>query len=359
MPVEKKSTEDEIADSLGIGDDGVDTVPGKVQGGQQDEDGDKSGEEPAAGSEGSQDKGAKAKGGGQDTGAGAGKGGAGDGKDKQGKGAQGQGDRGPKPLLDANGKPIVQGGAERRLFEKFKHAAEITLPGLQKELDVYKKASSFASFELSAAEAVTSYQIMQNLKKDPGATIKYLLTKARAQGHTIDLGDGAAGIDMAAIKAMISEATKPLSDASAAREQSQKIENEARAEWDAFQDRYEDAATHEAAIAQLLQKDEKLSLDAAYFKLRTFYVENGLDWSKPLQEHIDAAKKGQVPGKGGKGAGQGGNGERPRTQGRGGVQLNGGDLQDVDETLADASMPASASYEDIIRKTLRDNGHAV
>jgi hypothetical protein len=245
--------------------------------------------------------------------------------------------KGPKPLLDKDGRQLVEGGAQRRLFEKYRHSHEVEIPALRREIQAFKEASSYKEHGLTPAEAVSGYALVKAWKEDPARLISHLLTQAKAAGIKVDAGGGS--VDLAAIKQMISEATKPLADAQAAREARGEVDRKVRDTYDRFMASHPDASAHEEEIALLLDRNPDLNLEAAYYELRLHFQKNGLDWSQPLRGQIKRAPA---------------NGSPPRSRLRTETPVNG-DGEEQDPT----PMPASSSYSDIIKASMRENGYKI
>lgn len=193
---------------------------------------------------------------------------------------------GPQDLVGKDGQVIAVGGKERRFYEAAQTSKREVIT-LTKQLDdatirlkAFDDAGSVGKqYELTPEEVVTGAQLMSSYKKDPVSTIKYMLTEAQASGHNIDdIGT----TDMTAMKKMLDEAMKPLTDQRQAELDTQENTAQAKEQYNAFMGKYPDAAVHEDTIAQLLNEDPSLSPDAAYFKLQSYYATKNLDWKMSL-----------------------------------------------------------------------------
>jgi len=197
--------------------------------------------------------------------------------------------RGPQDLVDRNGNVIAKGGAERRHFETAQRekarADQLTreVEIIQGQLNAIKSTGSLGTqYSLSPEELTTGAQLISAYKNDPVQAIQYMLTQAQANGYNVDSLMGGGGMDPQAIKAMIENAVSPLLSEHRNKADTQEAENRAREIYDSFISKYPDAPVHEDALSRLLQQDPNLSVDAAYFKLRSYYAERGLDWTKDL-----------------------------------------------------------------------------
>lgn len=259
---------------------------------------------------------------------------------------------GPQPLRDANGNVIADGGRERRFYEAAQVARQENAR-LQGELE--KATAKVAAYEtantistqlgLSPDEATTGAKLMAAYKNNPVETIKYLLTEAQAAGHNVT-GIVSGGTDVAAIKQLIEQAFKPINDERAGNERAAQIEKQAVQQYNGFIARFPDAKIHEKTIARLLQSDPSLSVEAAYYKLQSFYLAKQLDWKKPL-EVLAEEMKGQQQQQGNTSSVT----RQPGLPGRGTSSTNAqasGEIADV-----------NTSIDDIVKESMREAGLSI
>ncbi len=277
------------------------------------------------------------------------------GKSKQGtKPEHGKSDKstGPQPIKDANGNVIADGGRERRFYEAAQVARQENAR-LQGELSkvtakvaAYETANTISTqLGLTPDEATTGARIMAAYKNSPVETIKYLLTEAQAAGHNVT-GIVSGGTDVAAIKQLIEQAFKPLNDERAGKERATQVEQQAVREYNNFISRFPDAKTHETTIARLLESDPSLSVEAAYYKLQSFYLAKQLDWKKSL-EVIAEEMKGTQQQQGGTSSVT----RQPGLPGRGTSVTNTqapGEIADV-----------TTSIDDIVKESMREAGLSI
>jgi hypothetical protein len=250
--------------------------------------------------------------------------------------------RGPQDLKDrTTGETIAAAGRERRYYENWQKSArsaqELTtkLEALQGQVDAYEKSGGLGQqYSLSPDELNTGAQIMQAWKADPANTVKYLLTQAQAMGLNVE---GIGSTDHNAIKTMIDQALAPIMQERQQNADTQRQEQEATRVYESFMSTYPDAQPHQSSLARLLANDNSLSLEAAYFKLRSFYLEKGLDWSKSLEDLEKAMS--QAPQK---------TTQQPLPHGR------SHDESSVNDTAEIAS--ADTSFDDIIRNAMGEAG---
>ena len=198
--------------------------------------------------------------------------------------------RGPQDLVDRDGNVIARGGKERRFYEtaqkERQRADTLTneINTLRTKVEAFEGTANLPNqYNLTPEELTTGAQLISAFKDNPVDTIKYLLTEAQSAGHNIE-GVGQ-GTDVAALGKMLDDKLSPLTT-----ERQQTLEHQQRQEqatqiYDQFMSSYPDSAVHQDTLAQLLERDTTLSPEAAYFKLKSFYLEKGLDWNTPLDVH--------------------------------------------------------------------------
>ena len=254
--------------------------------------------------------------------------------------------RGPEDLKDAQGNVIAQGGRERRFYE-VAHREKARAEGLSRELETSKaqidainKAGNVGTqFGLTPDEVTTGAQLMQAWKKDPANTVQYMLTQAQSLGHNMENVAGG-GVNMEAVQQMLNTTLAPLLGERQERADTQQARDEALKQYNAFNTQYPDAAVHDNSLSQIIKQDPSLSLDAAYFKLRSFFSERGLDFSKSLealQQEYVAAK------------GNGANNTQPQPP-------DGGSVNPNDATNTARVADVNETFDDIIKGAIKSAG---
>jgi hypothetical protein len=197
----------------------------------------------------------------------------------------------PQDLVDAQGNVIATGGKERRFYEtaqREKQRAEgLTrdVETLQAQLEAINNAGSVGSqYDLSPEEVTTGAQIIAAYKNNPVETIEYMLTQAQASGHNVDAIGQNGNMNLNAVKQMVDSAIQPLVAEQYEREENEAANDRAQEIYDNFNSQYPDSAVHEDSLARLLDQEPNLSPEAAYFKLRSYYMERNLDWTKSLEQ---------------------------------------------------------------------------
>ena len=196
---------------------------------------------------------------------------------------------GPQDLIDKDGNVIAAGGKERRFYETAQREraraeqASNEVETLKSQLEAINNAGNIGTqYNLTPEEVTTGAQIIAAYKENPVETLNYMLTQAQASGHNVD-GIINGGTDLAAIQQLIKNELAPITEEQQRRADTQEAEGRATEIYNGFMSQHPDAAVHENALARLLQEDNSLTVDAAYYKLQNFYLQRGLDWTKPLE----------------------------------------------------------------------------
>ncbi len=193
----------------------------------------------------------------------------------------------PKDIITTDDQRI-KGGVERRLYEKSQRLQQETttanarITELEGQLEAVNSAGNIGTqMNLTPDEVVTGAKLISAFKSDPVETVKYLLTQAQAAGHNVD-GLGGGSTDVNAIKTMLDTYMKPFVEEREQKQATEQRQQEVTTVYNNFITKYPDATIHESTLAQLLDNDTSLSTEAAYFKLKSFYLERGLDFNKSL-----------------------------------------------------------------------------
>lgn len=202
-------------------------------------------------------------------------------------------------LVDGQGNIVARAGKERRLWERVQRYEHFEVPELRKQVEQLTQQQAQTQvlnnvpqqLGLSNEDVLQGMRLIASYKKDPVATINYILTEARAAGHNIQ-GQDQGRIDLAAVSRLLDERLKPITEDRAAHQRQQEVQAQAEREYNDFITRFPDAVPHEDVIARLLQRDTRLSPEAAYYQLRLFAQQNGLNWNQPLQPQVLALQSG-------------------------------------------------------------------
>ena len=216
-------------------------------------------------------------------------------------------------IVDAAGNIVAAAGSERRHYERAQKQDKY-IGTLEKDLKEARDGASMtgvlndvpAKLGLNAQDTEMGLQAIASFKKDPVATARWMLQETMRLGYTVNqvLGENAEGkvdggsLDLAAVKAMISEQVAPLLGDRNAVQQQTANDATAQREYDGFMAKHENAHIHEGTLTRLLAGNSTLTPEVAYWQLREYSAKNGLDFNLPLGPQMQAkqsAQPGQQP----------------------------------------------------------------
>ncbi len=205
-------------------------------------------------------------------------------------------------VVDKTGKIIAQSGAQTRLWMEAQRSTaqvknlttqlEAANRRVQENERLIGSARELAELPtrlgISRDEYNEGLQMMSRWKTDPLGVARDLVARTLALGHNASdiLGKSAGdALEMKAIQHLINQSTAPLRQQQevSARQTEQNVAAE-RA-YNDFIGRYPDATIHQDAIANLMTQQRMPAVDA-YFAVKTFALENGLDFTQPLGPQI-------------------------------------------------------------------------
>jgi len=192
---------------------------------------------------------------------------------------------------------------------------------------------------LSDEDAMQGLRLIASYKKDPAATIQYILTEARAAGHNVQ-AENQGQVDLAAITRLLDDRLGPLVEDRATQKRTTEADAEAAKQYTDFTTRFPDAVMHEDIIASILQRDKTLSPDAAYYQLRLWAQEHSLNWNQPLKPQIEAAQQGGT--------------QKPVIPAIGGGRSGNAPVTDTTQTASVAD--GDADTGDIVKQAMREAG---
>jgi len=250
-------------------------------------------------------------------------------------------------LIDQAGNVIAKAGKERRLWERVQRYEHFEVPQMRQQVQALTSEAAQREvlnnvprqLGLSDEETLQGMRLIASYKKDPVATINYILTEARSAGHNLQ-GVGQGQVDLAAINRLLDQRLSPLLEDRETAQRQTKANEEAQTQYNDFITRFPDAVTHESVLAGLLQRDPRLTAESAYYQLKLWVQEHGLNWNQPLQAQVNTAQQGggtqqQVPPLGGS---------------------RGGNAPVMDTTRVGAVAGADADTADIVREAMREAG---
>ena len=249
-------------------------------------------------------------------------------------------------VVDAQGVVVAKAGAERRLFERAARASdELGKAQQQVQLLTNQLAQNNAldgqvrQFGLEPSEVTVGLQLAAQFKRDPVGVARTILQQVQAMGHNIE-GAPAAGVDMAAMKQMVSEAVAPFTQQQAQQAQDQQSRAAAETQLNNFYNRYPNASVQEESIASMVR--EGLGLEEAYLQLENYALKNNLDISKPLRPQIQA---------------RGTNGQQQQRQSRESLPNGQSSISaNASDPNANQYADPETSYKDIVRQSMLDSG---
>ena len=216
-------------------------------------------------------------------------------------------------LVDvATGEVVARAGAERRFFEAARQARaelarvqtavsqmEATVRERDTALAAYREAAnSYTSLGLEPQEVTMAMQLMSNYKRNPLEAIRYMLTEAQAAGHNVASITSGSGIDTAAIARLIDQRLAPFTQDRQSAQAQETAYNNARTVWQTLANERaaygEDINIHADAIANLLRRDDNMTLREAYLTLGNWALANGYDMGQPLAPQIQARQAGNT-----------------------------------------------------------------
>lgn len=263
-----------------------------------------------------------------------------------------------EPLKDDKGNTVARSGAERRIYEKTaKENTRLTDENktLQAEVSAFKQAGTIGTqLGLNAQEAVQAQQAWAAYKKDPVAVVNALLTDMKEKGINME-GIGS-GIDLKAVENLINSKLDPLTKDHQAKEAQQKAYEDAGEILDKFYGTFPEAEMHEKELAQYMQNNPDLSLEAAWNKFSIGIIKLGMDLSKPLAPQLKALDEAEA-GEGNKGENKkpsndttnpGQTSQKPLPNGKGG---NVADLDNPISKVGEFADP-SESFSNIAREAI-------
>ncbi len=254
-------------------------------------------------------------------------------------------------IYDSRGTLIAKQGAQRAIFHRLYPTIEAQareLAAHRQTIENYTQANELAKREnISLDEYGAALQMFASYKKDPLKTVQTLLTLMEQSGRDISSirqGQGVGVADIrSAVQEIVQEAIKPFSFLTEQQRQSQEqqaLHDEVITEYQSFIEEYPDARTHEETIANVM-RDKQVNHREAYFAVRAFAAENGLDWKQPLAPQLMARDR--------KPSGEGNN-RRPLPNMNGRNRVEQAHVPDG----ARDQHNASDSWDTIARKSIKD-----
>jgi hypothetical protein len=213
-------------------------------------------------------------------------------------------------IVDARGQVIAQAGGASRIFDKlypYIEREQVQSAALKAKVENYERATQAArDAGLSLEEQSAGLSLMVAYKRDKKVAINFLLQQAEESG--IDLSDirqGGGGLNPAALKQTVADILEeklarfnPFVENLQTQNEQQEVNTRAREIYNEFMETYPDVKPHTNEVATVMEAHPELTMEQAYFRLKTDVLQRGLDWTKPLTPQyvaIEQAKQGNNP----------------------------------------------------------------
>lgn len=230
-------------------------------------------------------------------------------------------------FVDEKGKMVARAGAERRLYEqarrfendlinerntvqKASQAVRQLQTRLQQAEQHVQQIQQNAPKELEAVsqarksgmqdqEIALGIDIVAQLKANPIQGVRRVLQSAQAQGYNLKdiLGEdvqGTSGIDMGAVKQMIDTQLQPITEAQRRQQAEEQRQQEGQQAYQQFVATHPNADVHMSLISDYVSRNPNLSAESAYYEIKMFAAQNGLDFSKPLGPQVAQTRQQQT-----------------------------------------------------------------
>jgi len=211
-----------------------------------------------------------------------------------------KGNNNSQDLLDKDGNIIAKAGAERRFYEENVRLKkdrdnfnQNILPRIKQEYDemanrinAYNETfKSLQMGDLSTEDINLGLELIRQWKKSPKDTINFLLTQAKSYGIDDISDEDKSKINMSAINQMLDQKLQPLLQQRENEQRQIQARMRAKNIYNNFISKYPDAQNHVNELAYMFKKSGgNEPLDAIYYRLKNYYLENGYDFNTPLAE---------------------------------------------------------------------------
>ena len=259
-------------------------------------------------------------------------------------------------LYDRNGNLLARAGSERRLYERnVRMKADLDqLTQKNQQLEHQLRTTVGLGEEprrlgLEAEDMRVGLPIIAEFKRNPVQAARNVLEMVMGMGHNLSeiLGENAKdAVEMKAISRMLDERLAPLQQITQSTEQQRRealIQQEAEREIERFFDEHENSRMHAQAIDNLIGRRPELTPEKAYYELRLFAVNNGLDFNKPLAPQLQALQQSSAR-----------DGSNNRQTTRSAPPMANGARSNRQLAMPEAeAVDSKASWDDIIRRSMQ------
>lgn len=258
-------------------------------------------------------------------------------------------------IVDKDGKVLAAAGQGARLWQEASRAtAQVNNLTRQNEqlmqerkdnVQLLDNARQMAEMPrqmgLNNDEFKEGITLLGNWRKNPVEVAKEVVARTMALGYnaTDILGTQAGdALEMRAVTQLVNQSTAPMREQQEQAARQAEAERNGNAAYNTFITKFPDAEVHQEAIANLMGKGRPA--ETAYYEVKTFALENGLDFTQPLGPQIAAKQGGQSPTE---------NQPKPMVNGGGRVNQNVNPQQN--NALANADDDWSTILHDVMSQT--------
>lgn len=259
-------------------------------------------------------------------------------------------------IVDRDGKIIAPAGASARFWQEASRATAQAanyrrqLETLQREnqsnQELLARAKEVAELPQRLGVTPEDYNegvtLMAQWRKNPVEVAREVVARTLTFGYNVsDILGKTAGdaLEMKALVRMQNEATAPLRAQQEQTQQQAAHMEAATKAYNKFTSDYPDAEMHGEAIASLMQR-RNIPAEVAYFQVKTFALENGLDFTQPLGPQIEARQRQPVPD------------QRPTVQRA--PMVNGGRGSEQSSQQQPRMASADSGWGDILNEVMRE-----
>jgi hypothetical protein len=193
--------------------------------------------------------------------------------------------------------PLQQPQDVATLSQRVQHYEQAVLPHYQREHQrlgqelqqlrtsqqgLQQYAEQLTQFGLKPDEAVVGLQMAAAFRRAPAEYIRNLIQVARVNNVDLSaLNLPNQGMDPQVYASVLDARLKPIMEKLQIERQQQELETQAQRDVQQFYTQYPDAPAHQNEIA-ILMNQMGLSAERAYWELKTWAIQNRLDWGQPL-----------------------------------------------------------------------------
>lgn len=148
-------------------------------------------------------------------------------------------------------------------------------------------------------EIALGVDIVSQLRSNPIQGARRVLQAAMSHGYNLKdiLGTDAQGnvdasnIDMGAVKNMIDTTLQPITEQQRQQQEQERRQQEGQRAYQQFVASHPNADVHMDLITEYVQRKPNLSAEGAYYEIKMFAAQNGLDFSQPLGPQMQAKQQ--------------------------------------------------------------------